>query len=90
MPNYKHMHNKPQAEHLFHEHNGSCQAAKHSEMKASMLFECRPLPPYPPPVHLTIIHVISVPRPSPFFATLLLKVNQRGRPESKASVYEGM
>ena len=41
-------------------------------MKSSTLFKCGPLPPtyasHPPDV----IHVTGVPRPSPFFATLLL------------------
>ena len=46
---------------------GPCLALEHSMMKSSMLFECRPSPLHPPHV----IHMISVPRPSPAFLLLL-------------------
>ena len=46
---------------------------------STYIFEYQPLPPY---VHLTSIHVMNAPRPSPFFAGLPLPciiVNANGR-----------
>ena len=64
------------------EHLGFCLVTERSMMKSSMLFKHGPLPPksnlHPP----DIIHVISVPSPSPFFTVLplpciILNANQR-------------
>ena len=97
MPDYKYVRNKPESGFLTgqaeysrsRERLGSCLASERSMMKSSTLFhefECGPLPPY---VHLTstsrppdVIHVVSVPRPSPFFAALpppciILNANRR-------------
>jgi len=50
-----------------------------SMMQSSTLFECGPLPPtstsHPP----DIIHVISVPRPSPFFTLFRFRVLENRR-----------
>ena len=50
---------------------GSCLAMEHLIMKSSALFECGPLSPMSTSHPPDIIHVISVPRPSPFFTALL-------------------
>ena len=74
---------------------GSWPALEHLMMKSSMLFECgflsHHLPP-PPPMStlcpLDVIHMISVPRPSLFFAGLPLPyANQKWRrPGNEANV----
>ena len=72
-------------------HLRSCLVMEHSRMKTNILFECGPLPPtstsHPPGV----IHVISVPRPSQFFTTVLLpciipNANQRTK---RGGLYTG-
>ena len=86
VPNYKYTCNKPESEFLTCQaeyqrsckHLGSCLLTGCSMMKSSMSFKCGTLPQYQPDV----IHVISVPRPSPFFAALpllyiILKASQR-------------
>ena len=52
------------------ERMGSCLAIEGSMMKSSMLFECGPFSIYVHPPN--VIHVISVPSPSPFFSSLPL------------------
>ena len=83
VPNYEYMFNKPESELLtgqaeypqFCECLGSRLAMERSMMKSSKL--CYTSPPlrlstsHPPDV----IHVVSVPRPSPFFAALPLPRN---------------
>ena len=76
MPNFKSLRNKPKSKFLTgnvdyslsRECLGSCLAMERSVMKSSMLFECEPLPylastSHPPDV----VHMMSVPRPFPFF-----------------------
>ena len=59
-------------------------------MKCSMFFEHGPLPP--PTLHPLVIHMIGVPRASPFFSALpllciVLNANQRtGRPGNEANL----
>ena len=71
VPNYNYM----RVSFLNQEHLKSCLPVERSMMKSSRLFECGPLPS----VHLVstrrppdVIHVISVPKPSPFFTAVLL------------------
>ena len=41
-------------------------------MKSSVLFECGPLPPMSTSRPPDVFHLISIPRPSPYFAALSL------------------
>ena len=63
---------------------GSCLAIEGLMMKSGLLFECGPLPPMftlrPPDV----IHVISVPRPSPFFGSLPFLCGRKPKNTRKA------
>ena len=63
VPNYKFMHIKSESEFPY------CTL---SRMKTSMLFECGLLPPMSTSCPTDVIHVINVPRPSSFFASLPL------------------
>ena len=82
MPDYKYVHNKPESELIpsqveclrFCEHLGFCVATKYWIVKSSTLFECKPTLPMSNscPPDLIHDHVISVSRPSSFFAILLL------------------
>ena len=61
--NYKYMHDKPESKLSISWTCGSCQVTEHSMMKPGTIFNNLS------PIYTTldIIHVISVPRPSPFY-----------------------
>ena len=70
-PNYKYVHNKLESKcscgalAILCEHWGSCLVKERSMMRSSTLFECGPLPLTSTSRPLDVIHVTSVPRPSP-------------------------
>ena len=104
VPDYKYGRNKPESEFLTGqaEYSWSCERlvsclmVERSMMKSSTLFHIVECGPYPPMSTLRppdIIHVIGVPRPSPFFALFgfhvlyLMQTEEKkwGRPGNEAT-----